>query len=303
MEYKKINWAFLAFLGLELGLVIYVVAWGSWINLSNVLIDTLLAESTIIIPPVVVLAFSHYEEGIMERLGFKNMKPMTYLAVFIYGILLMPIGTLANAISMLWVDNEVIEASGVMLDSPWYMTVISSAIVAPLIEEVAFRGFIYRGYRRSGGKMSAIILSAMAFAFMHLNFNQAAYAFVVGVAFAFIIEATGSIWSSFICHFMFNFESIVVMLLGNWLMPGLYDDISVDRAEILESLPEYVIAAAVATVLAVMVLAWAAKLQDRITNVRQIFDRDEEKGKNIITAPLVVAFVLCLAYMLFTAVK
>lgn len=302
MEYKRINWAFLAFLGLELALVIYLVAFGSWINLSNVLVETLLAESTIVIPPAIVLAFGHYEEGILKRLGFCLMRPMTLLAVFLYGICIMPIGTLANAISMLWVDNEVLEASGMMLDAPWYMTVLSSAILAPIIEEFAFRGFMYRGYRRCGGKLSAVIVSAAAFAFMHLNFNQAAYAFVVGVAFAFIVEATGSVWSSILCHFMFNFESVVVMLIGNWLTPGLYDDISVDRSEILDSLPEYIVAAAIATVLAVFVLAWAAKLQNRTDYIKRMFDNEEEKGKNIITASIIVAFILCLAYMIFNVI-
>lgn len=298
MEHRKINWAFLGFLGLELGLVIYLSIWGSWIDMSNVMVETLLAESTILIPPVLVLSLSDYEEGIFARLGFKSVRPMTLLAIFIYGILLMPIGTLANAISMLWVDNEVLEASGMMLESPWYMTILSSAILAPFIEEFAFRGFMYRGYRRAGGKMMAVFVSAAAFAFMHLNFNQAAYAFVVGVAFALIVEATGSIWSSFICHFMFNFESVVVMLVGDYLSPGIYDDISVDRGEIIDSLPSYIIAAGIATVLAIGVLAWAAKLEERTEETRKFFD-NEEKGKNIITAPIIVAFGLCLAYMIF----
>ena len=114
MEYKKINWAFLAFLGLELVLMISLVLWGSNIDLDNVMISILLAESTIVIPPVIVLAFGKYSEGICNRLAIKKMRPLTFVAVFIYGILIMPIGTLANAISMLWVDNEVLESSGAM---------------------------------------------------------------------------------------------------------------------------------------------------------------------------------------------
>lgn len=301
MEYKKINWAFLAFLGLELVLMISLVLWGSNIDLDNVMISILLAESTIVIPPVIVLVFGKYSEGICNRLAIKKMRPLTFVAVFIYGILIMPIGTLANAISMLWVDNEVLESSGAMLDAPWYLTLLSSAIIAPVLEEFVFRGFMYCGYRRDGSRVAAVIMSALAFALMHLNFNQAAYAFIIGVAFAFIVEATGSLWSSIMCHMMFNAESVIVMLVGNYLEPGLYDDVTVDRASIIDSLPGYIIAAVVATVLAILVLAWAAKLQGRLENMRLLFEsRSEGENKpKIITGPIVISFIMCLGYMIF----
>ena len=80
---------------------------------------------------------------------------------------------------------------------------------------------MYCGYRRDGSRVAAVIMSALAFALMHLNFNQAAYAFIIGVAFAFIVEATGSLWSSIMCHMMFNAESVIVMLVGNYLEHGL----------------------------------------------------------------------------------
>lgn len=305
MEYKKINWAFLGFLGLEILLMAYLVFFGSNINLDDVLVSTLLAESTIVIPPIIVLALSKYQEGVFKRIGLNTIKPLTIVAVLIYGVLVMPVGTLANAISMLWVDNTVLESSGAMIEAPWYITLLSTAIVAPFLEEFAFRGFIYCGYRRDGSRLAAVFMSAIAFACMHLNFNQAAYALVVGVAFALIVEATGSLWSSIICHMMFNAESVIVMLIGNYLEPGMYDDVSVDRTEILDSLPGYIVGAFVATILAIMVLAWAAKLQGRLENVRLLFERraEGEKRPRIISGPIVISFIMCIAYMIFDMVQ
>ncbi len=304
MEHKKVNWGFLAFLALEVILMIYLLFWGSDIDLDNVLLSTVLAESTIFIPPVFILALSSYDEGIWARVGFKTFRPLTLLAVILYGVLIMPLGTLANAVSMLWVDNEVLASSEAMLNAPWYITLISSAVIAPFVEEFTFRGFMYLGYRRDGARISAVIMSALAFAFMHLNFNQAAYAFIIGVAFALIVEATGSIWASIICHFIFNFDSLAYMLLTNYLTPGAYEDVSVDRAEILESIPTYIIIAAVATILAICVLAWAAKLQGRMSNLRQLFEgkTEGEDRVKIITAPIVIAFILCLTYMILSII-
>lgn len=299
-EYKKVNWSFLVFLGFDLALMIYLVVGLSDISmLDNIMIETLLAESMILIPPLIFLMTRKYEEGYLARLGFRKMKLSTFGLVFLYGIVIIPIGTLANSISMLWVDNTVLETSGTMLDAPWYITFISSAIIPPLVEEFSFRGYMYNGYRRDGAGISAVIMSALAFAMMHLNFNQAAYAFIIGIAFAFVVEASGSVWSSILCHFMFNAESVVIMLIGNWIDPSMYDDISVDRAELLESIPSYLIAAGVALVFAVALIYFIAKNQGRLDVIKRLAGPEREK-KNIISAPIVVAFIFCLLFMIIT---
>ena len=297
IEYKKVNWSFFAFLGFELALMIFLVFWGrKYINLDDIMISTVLAESTILIPPLIILLCNRYEEGFLNRVGFKSMKLSTWGLVLLYGIAIMPLGTLANAISMLFVDNTVLEVSGTMLEAPWYMTFISTAIMAPLIEEFAFRGFMFRGYRRDKSRLSAVIISALSFAFMHLNFNQAAYAFVLGVAFALVVEATDSIWSSIFCHFLFNAETVVVMVISEYISPGLYDDISVDRNELLYSIPGYITGAGVALVFAVAILFAIAKNQGRTEQIKELFQKPEKKSK-IISVPLVLAYVFCLMYM------
>lgn len=296
-EYKRVNWSFLAFLGLEIFLMIFLVIWGSELfDLNDVMVSTILAESTILLPALIMLLTGKYEEGICERIGLKAMKPATIGLVFLFGIVMMPIGTLANAISMLWVDNTVLEASGNMLDAPWYMTFISSAVIAPLVEEFTFRGFMFKGYRRDGAGIAAMVVSALAFALMHLNFNQAAYAFVLGFGFAFVVEASGSLWASIMCHFMFNAETVILMFVSEWIDPGVYDDISVDKAELLGSIPGYVVAAGMALIFAVALIYAIAKKQDRLDIIKGLGAPDRKK-KNIISAPLVVAFAFCLIYM------
>lgn len=39
---------------------------------------------------------------------------------------------------------------------------------------------------------------------MHMNFNQMAYAVVIGLIFGFVVEATGSIIPTMIMHFLIN---------------------------------------------------------------------------------------------------
>ena len=50
----------------------------------------------------------------------------------------------------------------------------------------------------------AALMSGLLFGCFHLNINQALYAFVMGIVFAYMVEATGSLWSSVIAHFAVN---------------------------------------------------------------------------------------------------
>ena len=226
MEYKRVNWGFFVFLILEIVLILLFVFDVINVDLEDTMISTLVAESTIFLAPVIMLSFNRDDIKLTDRLGLKGMKLSTTAMVVLYGIFIMPVGTLANAISLLWVDNTVLDSTGAMLSQNWIVVLIATAVIAPLVEEFCFRGFMYNGYRQDKIRFSAVIVSALAFAFMHMNVNQAAYAFIVGIAFALIYEATGSLWSSVICHGLFNAESVIFMYLEEYFYPGTYDDLS-----------------------------------------------------------------------------
>ena len=213
MEYKRVNWGFFIFLILEIILILLFVFEVINVDLEDTLISTLVAESTIFFAPAIMLSFNRDDIKLTDRLGLKGMKLSTAAMVVLYGVAIMPIGTLANAISLLWVDNTVLESTDSMLSQNWVIVLIATSLIAPLVEEFCFRGFMYNGYRQDKIRFSAVVVSALAFAFMHMNVNQAAYAFIVGIAFAMIYEATGSLWSSVICHGLFNAESFIFMYL------------------------------------------------------------------------------------------
>ena len=53
-----------------------------------------------------------------------------------------------------------------------------------------------------------------------------------------------------------------------------------------------------------MVLAWAAKLQGRLEDVRMLFEKraEGEEKPRIISGPIVISFIMCIAYMIFDVV-
>lgn len=77
-------------------------------------------------------------------------------------------------------------------------------VVAPVTEELLFRGLILRGFLRNYSKRRAILLSALLFAVMHTNPWQFISAFVAGVLLAWLLIETGSLLPCLFAHAVAN---------------------------------------------------------------------------------------------------
>ncbi|MCD7838526.1 MAG: CPBP family intramembrane metalloprotease [Clostridiales bacterium] len=94
---------------------------------------------------------------------------------------------------------------------PLWLTAGAFVLAAPVLEELIFRRVLLR--RLLGlGDVSAIVLSALAFALFHANLYQTAYAFVLGLVFGAIVLLTGSIRDTILLHMLINGFSVVMQL-------------------------------------------------------------------------------------------
>ena len=155
---------------------------------------------------------------------------------------------------MLFVYNAVASMSSDILGTPFMAMFLLMGILGPLNEELVCRGIFYQSYKRSGTMLQAMLLSAMLFALMHMNFNQAAYAFVIGMIAVLLVEATGSLWSSVLLHVTINMQPVFLMYME--------DGADIQEAEelltndlLLLVISVYLVIAAVATALAGCALA------------------------------------------------
>ena len=121
---------------------------------------------------------------------------------------------------MLFSKNYLEAASQTLLTYPFVVQIILMAVIPALVEEFIFRGLFYGTYRKCG-VLKGALMSGLVFGLFHLNINQFCYAFVIGVVFAFMVEATGSIWSSVLAHFAINTYSITIIQLLK--ITGTYD--------------------------------------------------------------------------------
>lgn len=87
-----------------------------------------------------------------------------------------------------------------------------AGVVAPIAEEIIFRGVLFGQLRRAWGEGAAVIVSALLFAAIHLN----AVAFVplafVGVVLALLFRRSGSLWGSILAHGIYNIATFSIAL-------------------------------------------------------------------------------------------
>jgi len=94
---------------------------------------------------------------------------------------------------------------------------LALVVIAPVTEEVIFRGFILRGLLNHGtSARTAVMLSALLFGVMHLNPWQGAGAFCMGLVFGWVYLRTRSLALCMTLHAINNGVSVAAM---NW--PGL----------------------------------------------------------------------------------
>ena len=92
------------------------------------------------------------------------------------------------------------------------LLVLLAVVVAPLTEEILFRGYLYPVAKRFVGRWSAIIFGALVFAVLHHNAQALIPLFVLGVLLTLAYEFTGSIWAPIGIHTLFNGATVCAQL-------------------------------------------------------------------------------------------
>lgn len=74
---------------------------------------------------------------------------------------------------------------------------------AGICEEILFRGFILRSYEKLG-MWKSIVITALLFSVLHLNIQNIAAPFFLGIVFGFTVYKTNSIYAGMLGHFINN---------------------------------------------------------------------------------------------------
>lgn len=245
-----------------------------------------LAELSILIPSGIYIFVKKLSWK--DDLGFKKIKAGTVVMTVIATILLSPITSFVNVLSQFFVPNTMTQASDTLTEAaPWFVILFYAGVIAPICEEIAFRGVFGREMNKVASLLKASLVSGLLFALFHMNLNQMAYAFVLGTVFAIVNIASGSIITSIICHVLINTFNMGLLLAMNAVMKVLGEGVSIAQASetARQQKGMLVIMAAVYGVLAVIaffilrvVIKWIAENEGNYEVYRTMFSK--RKGGN-----------------------
>lgn len=86
-------------------------------------------------------------------------------------------------------------------------------LIAPVAEELIFRGVIFEKSKKVLPFVYANILQALLFGLMHFNLVQSSYAFVLGLFLGFICYKKKSLLASIYLHFVINLAGVLPNIL------------------------------------------------------------------------------------------
>lgn len=273
----------------------------------------LFSQGLILVPTIVYFIVTR--QNIVKVLRLKRMHWATWFLLPILVLCMEPMMTVLNAISMLFVDNQIAGVSNELVQSNSLIgSLFFMAMLPAFIEESAYRGVILGNFRE-GNRLPAIIIAGCLFGIMHMNFNQMAYAIAMGIIFGFVVEATGSIFSTMLMHFCFNGISVVLSYLLNHLsifkeQMQAQGETALTRQQILMSIQVYLPFAVVGTVAAAALIYGLAILNKNKESFLALFRQNDSvqivevaepttKKVHIITPLLVITVIYCIGKCIF----
>lgn len=107
--------------------------------------------------------------------------------------------------------SQVLENLGMY--SPTVLSLLYTAAVAPLAEELLFRGLTLRILEEAFPFWAANLLQAFYFGLIHGNLVQGGYAFGAGMLLGYLVKKKGTLAAGILCHFGVNFSGVILGLL------------------------------------------------------------------------------------------
>lgn len=90
---------------------------------------------------------------------------------------------------------------------------VLAVVVAPLTEEIFFRGFLYSVIKRFTDRWFAAVFSALVFAAVHQHVGSLVPLFLLAIGFALAYEATGCLLVPVFMHALFNAGNLLALTL------------------------------------------------------------------------------------------
>ena len=175
-------------------------------------VSIVFAELAYVLPVVIILAWKRVSWAYLGFGAFHwttmgigcGLLVVGYGIIIVHNIILTLLGVAPQGKEILDIFNT--------LDSPvWFF--LAAVVVAPIVEEIFFRGFLFQGFRKRYGWIPALLLSSAIFAAAHLDPASLLPTFILGVILTYMYHHSNSLWPGIILHFLINGTSTLLVYL------------------------------------------------------------------------------------------
>ena len=301
MTTKRAGWAFMwmafAFLGTS-------VITSLFFRNMDIMVVALLSELCLLIPACYYLFKGRV--GLKRQLHLNGVSRVSTLMLsLVYLICCYPLVIAMNAFTISITSNEAQSITDEFAGVSPFLVWLIVGFIGPVVEEIVFRGMILGGLRSTGRILSAIVLSGFLFGLMHLNLNQFSYTVIMGIFWGLLVEASGSILTSMICHISMNSLSVImVFAIGDSLeeVTGLLGE-SEEAISSMQFIGVGIVSLIIGTgfaVLAMLILKAIALNEGRTGCVENIFRKKirAEKYGHLFSVPLIIGMILTAAVII-----
>lgn len=166
----------------------------------------------VLVPLSIVVLF----KAPWSSLGFSGMSGRGYLESFLIGAGLVGFTGVYSQLLEWWapplyqklMDEQARQLE--LLTAPLPLLVLAAVVLAPVAEEVFFRGFIFGGLKNSIGFSGAAIFSSLLFALVHMMWASSPPLFLVGLGAAIQYGRYRSLAAPLTLHIAFNSIALII---------------------------------------------------------------------------------------------
>lgn len=144
--------------------------------------------------------------GRMFHFSMRGFNPMLILWGFVMVLLT---GVVIEPVLELFPDAFLKMIDKMGMNGGW--SILMLVVLAPVMEEVLFRGILLESVRSKHSAGRAIVVSALMFGVIHLIPQQVVNAFVIGLILGYIYVRTESLWPVIVIHALNNAMAYVIM--------------------------------------------------------------------------------------------
>ena len=144
--------------------------------------------------------------GRMFHFSLRGFNPMLILWGFVMVLLT---GVVIEPVLELFPDAFLKMIDKMGMHGGW--SILMLVVLAPVMEEVLFRGILLESVRSKHSAGRAIVVSALMFGVIHLIPQQVVNAFAIGLILGYIYVRTESLWPVIIIHALNNAMAYVIM--------------------------------------------------------------------------------------------